>query len=143
MKTLEYKEEELEGVAKNLLETFSDLKVWIFHGEMGTGKTTLIKKICSELGVSSEMSSPTFSIINEYQNDHGEDIYHFDCYRLDDPEEAVEIGVEDYFFSGNRCFVEWPSIISPFLPEEYLEININLVDRFTRNLTAKHNGSTF
>ena len=83
------------------------------------------------------MSSPTFSIVNEYQTDKGEDIYHFDFYRLKDIEEAIDIGLEDYLFSGNLCLLEWPEIIEPLLPDEYLQISIKLVGDNTRSLTAQ------
>ncbi|MEP1094822.1 MAG: tRNA (adenosine(37)-N6)-threonylcarbamoyltransferase complex ATPase subunit type 1 TsaE [Cyclobacteriaceae bacterium] len=139
---LEYKEEELEGVAGNLLSAFSKEKVWLFNGEMGAGKTTLIKAICTELGVVDKMSSPTFSIVNEYLTESDEELYHFDFYRMENAGEAVNIGIEDYFYSGSRCFIEWPEVIMDFLPEKYLEISIKLVDDNTRHLTAKFNEPT-
>lgn len=132
-----YNEEELQEVARKLVSNFGHLKVWCFDAEMGAGKTTLTKKICEEMGVEDEMSSPTFSIINEYQTSKGEDVYHFDFYRLNDIEEAIDIGVEDYLFSGNHCLLEWPAIIEPLLPDEYLQISIKLVGDNTRSLTAQ------
>lgn len=135
MEITNYTEADLGLVAKQLVNNFQHLKVWCFEAEMGAGKTTLIKKICEQLGVMDEMSSPTFSIVNEYQID-GKELYHFDFYRLKDLNEAYDIGVEDYLFSGNICFLEWPEIISPLLPEQYLKININLVGDNTRSLTA-------
>ena len=134
-----YNEAELQEVARKLVSNFSQIKVWCFYAEMGAGKTTLTKKICKELGVKDEMSSPTFSIVNEYLTGKGEDIYHFDCYRLKDIEEAIDIGVEDYLYSGNLCLLEWPEIIEPLLPDEYLQINIKLVGDNTRSLTAQPN----
>lgn len=131
-----YNEEELTEVARKLISNFSTINVWCFEAEMGAGKTTLIKKICEELKVMDEMSSPTFSIVNEYLTEDEETIYHFDCYRLEDIEEALNIGVEDYLFSGNLCLIEWPAIISPLLPDQYLEISIKLVGENTRSLTA-------
>ncbi|MEO9485331.1 MAG: tRNA (adenosine(37)-N6)-threonylcarbamoyltransferase complex ATPase subunit type 1 TsaE [Ekhidna sp.] len=131
-----YNEEELQEVARKLISNFGRINVWCFDAEMGAGKTTLTKKICKELGVEDEMSSPTFSIVNEYQTRDGKDIYHFDFYRLKDIEEAIDIGVEDYLFSGNRCLLEWPAIIEPLLPDEYLQISIKLVGDYTRSLTA-------
>lgn len=131
-----YHEEELVEVARKLISNFGHIKVWCFEAEMGAGKTTLIKKICEELKVTDEMSSPTFSIVNEYQTKNQETVYHFDCYRLEDLEEALDIGVEDYLFSGNQCLIEWPEIISSILPEQYVEININLVGDKTRSLTV-------
>ncbi|SNT26086.1 tRNA threonylcarbamoyladenosine biosynthesis protein TsaE [Ekhidna lutea] len=132
-----YNEEELQEVARKLISNFGHLKVWCFDAEMGAGKTTLTKAICRELGVQDEMSSPTFSIVNEYLTDKNQDIYHFDFYRLKDMEEAMDIGVEDYLFSGNLCLLEWPQIIEPLLPDEYLQINIKLVGDNTRSLTAQ------
>jgi len=134
-----YHLDELQEVARKLISNFGKHKVWCFDAEMGAGKTTLIKQICSELGVEGEMSSPTFSIVNEYQSTHREEIYHFDCYRLEEIGEAIDIGVEDYFFSGNRCLIEWPALIEPLLPDEYLQISIKLVGENTRSLTATLN----
>jgi len=131
-----YIESELQEIARKLISNFSELKVWCFYAEMGAGKTTLIKNICEELQVVDEMSSPTFSIVNEYESQKMETIYHFDFYRLNDLEEAVNIGIEDYLFSGNLCLLEWPEIIEPLLPDEYLKININLVGDNARSLTA-------
>jgi tRNA threonylcarbamoyladenosine biosynthesis protein TsaE len=132
-----YNEEELQEVARKLISNFGHLKVWCFDAEMGAGKTTLTKAICKELGVRDEMSSPTFAIVNEYLTVSSEDIYHFDFYRLKGLEEALDIGVEDYLFSGNLCLLEWPAIIEPLLPDEYLQISIKLVGDNTRSLTAQ------
>ena len=107
------------------------------RSEIGAGKTTLIKQICKELGVEGDMSSPTFSIVNEYASTSGEEIYHFDFYRLREVEEAIDIGAEDYFFSGNLCLIEWPALVEPMLPDEYLQINIKLVGNNARSLTAE------
>ena len=132
-----YNEDELQEVARKLISNFGHIKVWCFDAEMGTGKTTLSKMICRELGVQDEMSSPTFSIVNEYQSSSGDDVYHFDFYRLNNLEEAIDIGVEDYLFSGNFCLLEWPEIIEPLLPDEYLQISIKLVGDNSRSLTAQ------
>lgn len=131
-----YHETELQEVARKLLSNFSSIRVWCFNAEMGAGKTTLIKEIGRELGVADEMSSPTFAIVNEYENKGGQPVYHFDCYRLKNLEEAMDIGVEDYLFSGNLCLIEWPEKIEALLPDEYLQISINLVGDKTRSLTA-------
>ena len=132
-----YIENELEEVARKLISNFSHFKVWCFDAEMGAGKTTLTKQICKQLGVESEMSSPTFSIINEYPLMNGGEVYHFDFYRLKEIEEAMDIGVEDYFFSGNLCLIEWPTLIEPLLPDDYLQISIKLVGDNARSLTAQ------
>lgn len=139
---IEYKEQELERIAESLLSSFSEEKVWLFNGEMGAGKTTLIKAICTKLAVIDKMSSPTFSIVNEYLTESDEELYHFDFYRMENSQEAVNIGIEDYFYSGTRCFIEWPEVIRGFLPEKYLEISIKFVDTNTRHLTAKFNERT-
>ncbi|MEM6736983.1 MAG: tRNA (adenosine(37)-N6)-threonylcarbamoyltransferase complex ATPase subunit type 1 TsaE [Bacteroidota bacterium] len=132
-----YIEEELSEISRKLISNFSQIRVWCFYAEMGAGKTTLIKQICKELGVIDEMSSPTFSIINEYKSPKTGMIYHFDFYRLTEIEEAINIGAEEYLYSGNFCLLEWPGLVEPLLPEEYLEININLVGHNTRSLTAQ------
>lgn len=137
MEIINYNESELAQVAERLITEFGHLKVWCFDAEMGAGKTTLIKKIGEQLGVIDEMSSPTFSIVNEYQAKDNVEVYHFDFYRLKDLNEAYDIGAEDYFFSGNVCLLEWPEIIEPLLPDHYLKIYINLVGDNTRSLTAK------
>ena len=115
--------DKLQEVATRLLQLSGDCKVWLIDGEMGAGKTTLIKEICTQLGVEDNVTSPTFSIINEYRSAK-EPIYHFDFYRVKSLEEALRAGVEDYFYSGYYCFIEWPDIISPILPEQYFRINI-------------------
>ncbi|MBV6646256.1 MAG: tRNA (adenosine(37)-N6)-threonylcarbamoyltransferase complex ATPase subunit type 1 TsaE [Cyclobacteriaceae bacterium] len=133
---------ELESLTKVASEIigFSDCKVFVFHGEMGAGKTTLIKELCSHLGVSEGMSSPTFSIVNEYLGGRGEPVYHFDFYRINDVSEALDIGAEDYFFSGNYCFIEWPDRVVELLPNDFVEININLVDEIRRMLSITLHG---
>ena len=113
--------EELDAVAEQLLKT-GYRGVWCFHGEMGLGKTTLIKSICHKLGVTSVMTSPTFSIVNEYATFEGEKIYHFDFYRLKKETEAYDIGVEEYFESGRYCFVEWPEFIPSLIPQRHIDV---------------------
>lgn len=125
--------EELPGVAQNLLAAGAGLNVWLFHGEMGAGKTTLIKEICKALGVTSVMTSPTFSIVNEYAGSNGT-IYHFDFYRLKREEEAFDIGAEEYLDSGNYCFVEWPDRIPSLVPPQRFEINVVMDGPNTRRL---------
>jgi tRNA threonylcarbamoyladenosine biosynthesis protein TsaE len=113
----------LGETAQHLLELSRNYRVWLVHGEMGAGKTTLIKAICEQLGVEDNVTSPTFSIINEYRSST-EPVYHFDFYRVNTLEEALKAGVEDYFYSGHYCFIEWPEIIVPILPRQYLIVNI-------------------
>ena len=117
-------EDELIGVVKSLLNDFLDEKVILFYGEMGVGKTTLIKVLCKELGVDEPTNSPTFSIVNEYLSTNNKSIYHFDFYRVEKEEEVFDLGYEDYFYSGNYCFVEWPEKISNLLPENAIKITI-------------------
>ena len=118
--------EDISAVAKKLLHAFEGEKIILFIGEMGSGKTTLIKAICEQIGVISPLSSPTFSLINEYETQNGDLIYHFDFYRLDTEEEALDYGLEEYFESGNLCFLEWPERIPNLLPNSYFEIKIEL-----------------
>jgi tRNA threonylcarbamoyladenosine biosynthesis protein TsaE len=127
--------QDLVPVANQLLALASDQPVWCFKGEMGAGKTTLIKAICDQLNVTDTMSSPTFPIVNEYQTKNKETIYHFDFYRIKSPSEALDIGIEEYFYSGNYCFIEWPELVADFLPERRVEIMINLVEGNKRVIT--------
>ena len=113
----------IQETANNLLQLSGSCRVWLMDGEMGTGKTTLIKAICAQLGVEDNVTSPTFSIINEYRS-ATEPVYHFDFYRVNSIKEALQAGVEDFFYSGHYCFIEWPEIILPILPRQYLKVNI-------------------
>ena len=121
------KEEELCAVAKMILEKYNS-KIFLFYGEMGVGKTSFIKKFCKELMVSDIVSSPTFSIVNQYSNVNDEIIYHFDFYRTEKKEEVFDIGYEEYLFSSSYCFIEWPEKIEDLLPTNYLKINMKLDD---------------
>lgn len=118
---------ELPGVARELLQS-TENRILAFYGEMGAGKTTLIKALCRELGVMDEVQSPTFSLVNEYQTLDGQGVYHFDFYRIEDESELYDMGVEDYLYSGRYCFIEWPSLGSSVLPPETLEIRIDVED---------------
>lgn len=123
--------EELPKVAQALLNYANDQNFFIFEGEMAAGKTTFIKAFCEALGVTDVVSSPTFSIVNEYESNHGP-VYHFDFYRLKNPQEAYDIGYEEYFYSGNYCLVEWPSKVEELLPEKYIKIQITVTDNEQR-----------
>lgn len=108
--------------------------VWLFRGEMGSGKTTLIKALCERLGVSDPMSSPSFSIVNEYQTSDGRKVYHFDYYRIRNEMEALDIGSEEYFYSGNLCLIEWPDKIPSLIPAEHIEVNISVDNQNLRTI---------
>ena len=110
--------------AKQFIDLMGENKVFAFQGSMGAGKTTLIKAICEELGVKESVTSPTFAIINEYKDREGDSIYHFDFYRINKLEEAFDFGYEDYFYSGNLCFIEWPEIVESLLPENCVKVTI-------------------
>lgn len=117
----------LPEAAKSFIEAMDDRTVFAFRGEMGAGKTTFITEVCRQLGVEDMANSPSFSIINEYRSDStAELIYHFDFYRLDSEEEAIEIGTEDYFDSGALCFIEWPERVESLLPGDTVEVSITV-----------------
>ena len=109
----------IHDAARQFVQAMGDNTVFAFYGKMGAGKTTFIKAVCEELGVSDVITSPTFAIVNEYRSDKGgELIYHFDFYRIKKLEEVYDMGYEDYFYSGALCFIEWPEIIRNLLPED-------------------------
>ena len=126
--------QQIEEIAKKVVH-LSSSKIFLLHGEMGAGKTTLVKAIANVLGVSDMASSPTFSIVNEYHNQQGEILYHFDLYRLNDEAEAFDIGVEEYFYSGHYCFIEWPEKTPNLIPEHHTVLNLEVLDETTRKLT--------
>jgi tRNA threonylcarbamoyladenosine biosynthesis protein TsaE len=117
---------DLNTISKQLIEQFKDTKVVLLNGEMGAGKTTLIKQLCKNLGVNENTSSPTFSIVNEYKTDNSLSIYHFDFYRIEHEQEAMDFGYEDYFYSNAFCFIEWAEKIPNLIPENHLVINIEI-----------------
>jgi tRNA threonylcarbamoyladenosine biosynthesis protein TsaE len=132
---------DLNEVATAFIEQARDQKIWLFHGEMGSGKTTFIKAICSQLGVTDAMSSPTFSIVNEYLTKNNQRIFHFDFYRIKNEAEAFDIGTEEYFYSGNYCFVEWPEKIPSLIPAVRAEVFLSLQDQNLRTLELSvHDG---
>lgn len=112
------------AVAKKLLMIFKNRKVFAFSGKLGSGKTTFIKCLCHELGAVDEPVSPSFALVNEYRTASGNPLYHFDFYRIKNIKEALDIGYEEYFFSGNYCFIEWPEKIEELLPENCVYIRI-------------------
>jgi tRNA threonylcarbamoyladenosine biosynthesis protein TsaE len=127
--------EQLPEVARNILEFTGKARVFAFYGEMGSGKTTLIKALCSELGSHDNFSSPTYSIVNEYLSPSiPSKIYHMDLYRLKSAEEALSVGIEEYIYSGNYCFIEWPELIEHYLPKDVAKIYIKC-DGNVRNVS--------
>jgi tRNA threonylcarbamoyladenosine biosynthesis protein TsaE len=115
----------IREAAKGFIRQMGDRTVFAFNGKMGAGKTTFIKAICEELGVSDVINSPTFSIVNEYRSDTtGELIYHFDFYRINSLQEALDIGTEDYFECGALCFIEWPEKVAALLPDDVVLVEI-------------------
>ncbi|MCW3107964.1 MAG: tsaE [Segetibacter sp.] len=135
--TLSFTLPEIKQAAEKVFEFGKDKKVWAIHGEMGAGKTTFIHAICENLGVTSAIGSPTYSIINEYKSEKAGVIYHMDWYRLKDEEEALQAGVEDSLFSGNLCLVEWPERAPALLPDDYFNITLSMVDEKTRKIAIK------
>lgn len=126
--------DQLEEVAQKIIAE-NPKKVLLFHGEMGVGKTTLIKQLCKTLGVIGATSSPTFSLVNEYEAFENQLIYHFDFYRLNKEEEALDMGVDDYLYSGNWCFIEWAEKIPNLIPETHSVITISQLPDGKRSLT--------
>ena len=122
--------------AQKILQQFDNVRIFVLSGNLGAGKTTLIKELCQQIGYSGNISSPTFSIINEYGTDK-KTIYHMDLYRLEDIHEALEIGIEEYLYSGSYCFIEWAEVIIPILPLPFVVIEINTVSECSRNIYVK------
>lgn len=130
-------EQELPKIAEQLIDVFGKNRVVLFYGEMGAGKTTLIKQLCKVLSVEEETTSPTFSIVNEYLSKNNQTIYHFDFYRIEEEAEVFDLGYEDYFYGGNYCFIEWPEKIPNLLPEENVKVEIQLLDDNSRRVLVK------
>lgn len=128
--------EALPGVAKSVINKNTQCRIFIFNGQLGAGKTALIREMCRALGCQEDVTSPTFSIINEYSAAQGI-IYHMDLYRLKDIAEALDIGMEDYILSGFYCFIEWPEVVLQLLQEEYCSITISVLPDQTRKIDAE------
>ncbi len=129
---------EINNVAKQFVSQIGDANVFAFYGVMGAGKTTFVKAVCEELGVQETITSPTFAIINEYKDSGGNSIYHFDFYRINKLEEAFDFGYEDYFYSGNLCFIEWPELVESLLPENTVKVYITETDNGARTIETKN-----
>ncbi len=126
--------EDIQQAVQTFNTAATGYKVFALHGEMGAGKTTFVHAVCKAAGVTGNISSPTFSIINQYTTDNGALIYHIDLYRLKDEEEALQAGVEDCLYSGNTCFVEWPEKAPGIFPDGTLDIIISVTGSNTRKL---------
>lgn len=127
---------ELKNAAQEVINTYADDRIFLFYGNMGAGKTTFINELCLALGVTDHTSSPTFSIVNEYSTSQG-NIYHFDFYRLKNELEALDMGYEEYFYSGDYCFVEWSEKIPNLLPLHYVKISIEVLDNQHRLISIE------
>ena len=128
---------ELQSVANELITGFSDKRVFAFYGKMGAGKTTFIQCICRALGSVDNVTSPTFALINEYNTPEMDSIFHFDFYRIKKLEEAFDLGYEDYIYSGSYCLIEWPEMIESLLPDNLVEVKIEVQEDESRLITAQ------
>ncbi len=134
--TKAYTLKELPEIAKTIISEVRH-KTILFYGDMGIGKTTLIKELVKQLDSDDVVSSPTFSLVNEYHSQKGEKIYHFDFYRIEDENEALDIGIEDYFYDNDWCLIEWPEKVKNLLPLNAVEIHLSINDDETRSITTK------
>lgn len=131
-----FKLADIQNIAKEIINQ-SNHKVILFDGQMGAGKTTLIKALSKELGVIDVANSPTFSIVNEYKTETNQTVFHFDLYRLEEEEEAFDMGIDEYFDSGNWCFIEWPEKTPNLIPDEHHTIKFELIDENIRKIIFK------
>lgn len=129
-----FKEKELDKIAKEILDKFPRQKLFLLSGDLGTGKTTFVKKITAQLGIEEAVSSPSFSLVNEYKSPNNLIVYHMDLYRLEKYEEALEIGIEEYIDSGAYVFIEWPEIISPLIDAQFSKIAFELLEDQSRKI---------
>jgi len=131
-----YTLEDLPHIASEIISSVTNKKL-LFYGQMGVGKTTLIKEICNQLGVLDSISSPTFSLVNEYNSSNKSKVFHFDFYRIENEEEALDIGIEEYFDTSHWCFVEWPENIENLLPLDVVQIHLSILDVGQRTIQIK------
>ena len=127
----------INETARKFIDQIGEHTVFAFNGKMGAGKTTFIKAICETMGVKETDNSPTFSIVNEYEAADGRIIYHFDCYRINKIQEALDLGAEEYLYSGNLCFIEWSENIAPILPDSIVNVDIEEVENGKRNVIIR------
>ncbi|MBL7875590.1 MAG: tRNA (adenosine(37)-N6)-threonylcarbamoyltransferase complex ATPase subunit type 1 TsaE [Cyclobacteriaceae bacterium] len=133
--------DQLQGAARELVKMGAGFTTWLFYGEMGSGKTTLIKYLVKELGLNSLVTSPTFSIVNEYSEPGKNPVYHFDLYRLKNEVEALDIGFDEYLSSGNLCLIEWPEKVESLLPIQFFGVKILYRDALSREIFfCRHDG---
>jgi tRNA threonylcarbamoyladenosine biosynthesis protein TsaE len=125
----------IHDTARQFVNRIGDRTVFAFNGKMGAGKTTFIKAICEVMGVKETVNSPTFSIVNEYEAADGRIIFHFDCYRINNIQEALDLGAEEYLYSGNLCFIEWSENIAPLLPDTLVNVDIEERENGKREIT--------
>lgn len=128
--------DKVQQAAKDFLSIYKEPGVFCFYGSMGAGKTTFIQALCHELKVVDVVNSPSFSIVNEYNTETGDSIFHFDFYRLKEEEEAYDLGYEDYFYSNSYCFVEWPEKINSLLPQKRFDVNVAVLEDYTREIAV-------
>lgn len=126
--------EDLPQVAKEFIDSMGNDRIFLFEGDMGVGKTTFIAEVCRLLGADDDFGSPTFSLVNEYADSEGNPIYHFDLYRIESPQEALDMGAEEYFDSGEICLVEWPDRLGSLLPEDARTVKIEVNPDDSRTL---------
>ena len=138
-----------EVAATDILEKCGDRRVFAFNGKMGAGKTTFIKQLCEAMGTEDIVNSPTFAIVNVYEVEairrlgdeakgERQEVYHFDCYRIKDLREAMDMGTEEYLYSGNYCFIEWAEMIEPLLPDDLVTVDIEVLENGDRELVIKN-----
>jgi tRNA threonylcarbamoyladenosine biosynthesis protein TsaE len=132
LKFICHKIEDLPGIARQIFDYGKKYTIWLLKGEMGSGKTTFITALTQIIGTSDHVSSPSYSIVNEYVSKKGEKLYHFDFFRVKEIDEIFDIGFEEYIDSGNLCLIEWPELVENFLPEKHLIVHINIPDKETR-----------
>ncbi len=123
---------EINNIAAKFIQAHPADRIFAFYGEMGAGKTTFIKALCEEMKVLDYVTSPTFALINEYKTESNQTIFHFDFYRIKDPSEAFDFGYEDYFYSGDYCFIEWPELIETLLPSIVVKVTIREIENGRR-----------